>query len=117
VTAGVLTMPSERKRGRPVTGRPDQTGQVRVRADLAAMLRWVCDVRRMNSADIIDPLIRDAVTEEFSRLYPLIRQMHAESKTVAPLPVVLTADPQHPGQTITLEELHTRPPAAEKKRK
>jgi hypothetical protein len=125
VSAGVLMMP-KRKPGRPENGRPNRTESVRVRADLAQLIGLVADARRQREAEMLDMLIRPVLHAEYARLYPVIRQLHAESVSVAaargeepppPLPVVLTADPQHPGQTIPLEELHTRPPAAEKKRK
>jgi hypothetical protein len=123
VSAGVLLMPSKRGPGRPKNGRPRQTESVRVRSDLAQLIGLVADAKRQREADMLDPLIRPLVLAEYTRLYAVIRQMHAESVAVAlaagdeppaPLPVVTTVDPKHPGQPISLEDLHAR---ADKKKK
>lgn len=49
------------------------TGMTRIRADLVDMLSAIYFHDRSNSADVLDPLIRPALTERYNALPPEIR--------------------------------------------
>lgn len=50
-----------------------RTEMIRVRADLAEMLSAIYFHERANSAEVLDPLIRPALTERYNALPPEIR--------------------------------------------
>lgn len=103
-------------KGRPPTGRPNRTELIRVRSDLADMIRWICRAEVLEAADLLDPLIREAIQERYAGAYALIRQMKrrddankaaAGEELGAALPQFNTLDPLT-GEMVTLEELERR---------
>lgn len=89
---------------------------MRVFDDVADMLSWICEVQRLSSAVVLDPLIRDAIQVRYAELYPTIRKVKSladEAAVVsghqagAPLPQLNTLDAAT-GEMVTLEELARR---------
>lgn len=118
----MTTMTLERRVSTPKGGRPkrDESGQgtrqVRVFDDVADMLSWICEVQRLSSAVVLDPLIRNVIQRRYTELYPTIRKVKAladEAAVVAghepgpPLPQLTATDPIT-GESATLEEIANR---------
>jgi hypothetical protein len=103
-------------RGRPKNGKANRTEGVRVRADLEEMVRLICRLQGVKSAELLDHLIRFPIIQWYTDLYPLLRQMKSVEDAArairgeepsAPLPQVAVRDPKTMGM-ITLEELHQK---------
>lgn len=71
-------------RGRPKNGQQSKTGMVRVRADVEEMIRWICRIENVTSSDLIDPLVRQRITEQFEKYRPIIDQIKMAEKQAKP---------------------------------
>jgi hypothetical protein len=76
----------------------DRTTHVRMKQDLAEMLRWVARVQNQNVADLVDPLLRPQIISRYAARLDLIQQLKAAEDAAAvaegrdpgpPLPVVI----------------------------
>lgn len=94
-------------RGRPKKRDDEQTATIRVRRDLAAMLGWITRIRSLDTADVLDPVVRPHVTAQYAAIYPAILAIKAAEDAARaatgqaagdPLPVVpgLTDKPAEP---------------------
>jgi len=105
------------KRGRPPKPNPEPASKhIRVKPDLYEMIRWICKVDGVDAADVVDPLLREAIEEQYLGVYGLARKMkqREDARKLAdgepaspPLHQLNTIDPVT-GEMVTLEELARR---------
>lgn len=83
-------------RGRPKKAEDKQTATIRVRKDLAGMLAWIARLLDQDAADVIDPIIRDAIAGQYARFYPAILAIKVAEDNAAELVGKPPGDPLPP---------------------
>jgi hypothetical protein len=66
------------KEKRPMGGRPKKnrpTVSVRIHEDLLPFVSWLCKIRKVDQASLLDPGIRSLVVRDYQRFLPAIRLM------------------------------------------
>lgn len=48
---------------------------VRLSADLAYMVGWICEIEELTSIELLDPLLRKSVEARFERIRPTVQQI------------------------------------------
>jgi hypothetical protein len=97
------------KRGRPSKNVNEQTEPIRVRKDLATMLRWIARIQDIQVSEFVDPQLRPVIIAKYALLLPSIRSIKdAEdaARKAEGLP------PTDPLPEVVIVEVPTAPPPA-----
>jgi len=101
------------KRGRPSKNVNEQTEPVRVRKDLAVMLRWIARIQDVQVSEFVDPQLRPVIIAKYALLLPSIRSIkEAEdaARKAAGQP------PTDPLPEVVIVEVPTAPPVESEKK-